>query len=151
MNIQRYQLITFNDFGSAIELNVNMEMDTDNVERFAEATKKLEFESYNGGRDSKERLAQGLLTALKQATPKSLVVVFTDNGSKDLILEQEIIRIKEEKMIEVFIVLTPIFEGWLNGPSLPAFHRMGKVFLISEVGAEIFLRRVEQFEEEHCV
>ena len=76
------------------------------------------------------------------------MVVFTDNGSKDLILEQEIIRIKEEKMIEVvnahprllsqychildfffevFIVLTPIFEGWLNGPSLPAFHRMGKV------------------------
>ena len=41
-------------------------MDTDSVERFAEATKKLEFESYNGGRDSKERLAQGLLTALKQ-------------------------------------------------------------------------------------
>ena len=28
---------------------------------------------------------------------------------------------------QVFIVLTPIFEGWLNGPSLPAFHRMGKV------------------------
>ena len=41
-------------------------MDTDSVERFAEATKKLEFESYNGGRDSKERLAQGLLTALNQ-------------------------------------------------------------------------------------
>ena len=41
-------------------------MDTDSVEKFAEATKKLEFESYNGGRDSKERLAQGLLTALNQ-------------------------------------------------------------------------------------
>jgi hypothetical protein len=30
--------------------------------------------------------------ALQNATPKSLIVVFTDNGSKDLDLEKEIIR-----------------------------------------------------------
>ena len=28
---------------------------------------------------------------------------------------------------QVFIVLTPAYEGRLNGPSLPAFSRMGKV------------------------
>ena len=35
---------------------------------------------------------EGLLVALQNATPRSLIVVFTDNGSKDLDLEKEIIR-----------------------------------------------------------
>ena len=30
--------------------------------------------------------------ALQNATPRSLIVVFTDNGSKDLDLEKEIVR-----------------------------------------------------------
>ena len=97
------------------------------MERFARATNNLKFESYNGGRDSKERLAQGLMVALQNASPKSLVVVFTDNGSKDLMLENEIVRLRKSKDIEVFIVLTPAYEGRFNGPSLPAFSRMGKV------------------------
>ena len=90
--------------------------------------------------------------ALQNASPKSLVVVFTDNGSKDLMLERDIVRLRKTKEIEVeswpdtcdyfpgqysglsntyiaqvFIVLTPAYEGRLNGPSLPAFSRMGKV------------------------
>lgn len=151
INIPRYQLITFNDYGPAINLNVRLELDTDDVGAFARATRDLKFESYNGGRDSKERLAQGLLVALQNASPKSLVVVFTDNGSKDLMLENDIVRLRKSKEIEVFIVLTPAYEGHFNGKSLPAYGRWGKVFLINEVGADSFLRKVEQFEEENCV
>jgi len=151
INIPRFQLISFNDYGPAINLNVKLELDTDSVEKFARATRNLKFESYNGGRDSKERLAQGLLVALQNASPKSLVVVFTDNGSKDLMLEKDIVRLRTSKEIEVFIVLTPAYEGRFNGPSLPAFSRMGKVFLINEVGADSFLRQVEEFEENTCI
>lgn len=151
INIPRYTLISFNDYGPAINLNVKLELDTASVEEFARATRELKFESYNGGRDSKERLAQGLLVALQNADPKSLVVVFTDNGSKDLMLERDIVRLRKTKEIEVFIVLTPAYEGRFNGPSLPAFSRMGKVFLINEVGADSFLQRVEEFEEENCI
>merc|ERR1711936_1158059 len=139
------------DKDSIFNLNVKLELDTDSVEDFARATRELKFESYNGGRDSKERLAQGLLVALQNASPKSLVVVFTDNGSKDLMLEKDIVRLRKSKEIEVFIVLTPAYEGRFNGPSLPAFSRMGKVFLINEVGADSFLQRVEEFEEENCI
>lgn len=32
--------------------------------------------------------------------------------------------------VQVFIVLTPAYEGRFNGPSLPAFSRMGKVILL---------------------
>jgi len=151
INIPRYQLITFNDFGPAINLNVKLEVDTDSVIEFARATSNIVFESYNGGRDSKERMSQGLLVALQNASPKSLIVVFTDNGTKDLRLERDIVHLRQTKEIEIFIVLTPVYEGKFNGKSLPAYGRMGKVFLIEEVGADSFLKTVETFEENNCV
>ena len=49
------------------------------------------------------QLLQGLLVALQNASPKSLVVVFTDNGSKDLMLERDIVRLRKTKEIEVRI------------------------------------------------
>eukprot|EP00088_Acartia_fossae_P015112 TRINITY_DN18212_c0_g1_i1.p1 TRINITY_DN18212_c0_g1~~TRINITY_DN18212_c0_g1_i1.p1 ORF type:complete len:350 (-),score=101.88 TRINITY_DN18212_c0_g1_i1:245-1294(-) len=151
INIPRYQLVTFNDFGPDIRRNVKLELDTGNVEEFGRKTAGIKFESYNGGRDSKERLTQGLYIALQNAMPKSLVVVFTDNGSKNLNLEKEIVRIREEKEIEVYIVLTPEYEGRKNGKSLPVYNRLGKVFLISDVGANNFLQSVEEYEETNCV
>ena len=130
---------------------LSFQFDGDDVAAFARATSSLVFESFDGGRDSKERLTQGLLVALQNAPERSLIVVFTDNGTKDLDLEKEIVRIKKSKGIEVFIVLTPAYEGRFRGPSLPAYGRMGKVFLINEVGADSFLRDVEVFEENNCV
>jgi hypothetical protein len=44
--------------------------------------------------------------------------VFTDNGSKDLKLKEEILRIKKKKELEVYIVLTPDYEGRPNDESL---------------------------------
>ena len=70
---------------------------------------------------------QGLLVALQNASPRTLIVVFTDNGSKDLRLEREIVRLRETKQCEVYIVLTPAFEGRINGKSLPSYGRMGQV------------------------
>ena len=51
----------------------------------------LKFESFDGGRDSKERLLQGLLVAATRSLEKSLIVIFTDNGTKDLKLKDEIL------------------------------------------------------------
>ena len=48
-------------------------------------------------------------------------------------------------------MLTPAYEGRFNGPDLPAYGRMGKVFLINEVGADSFLRDVQTFEESNCL
>ena len=118
---------------------------------FGLATASLKFESYDGGRDSKERLTQGLMVALDVASPRTLIVVFTDNGSKDLFLEEEIIKLRERKQSEVYIVLTPAYEGKITGKSLPAYGRMGQVFLINEVGSDIFLQKVQQFETSNCL
>ena len=37
---------------------INYQIDTEDVEAFGEATAGLKFESYNGGRDSRERMTQ---------------------------------------------------------------------------------------------
>ena len=78
-------------------------------------------------------------------------------------------RLREAKKCEVYIVLTPQYEGYFNGKSLPAYGRMGsvsclinferillfycflQVFLISEVGADLFLRSVMEFEIGNCI
>jgi len=151
INIPRFMLVSFNDFGREINLNVQIEIDTPDVELFGASIAGLKFESYNGGRDSKERLTQGLLVALQNASPRTLIVVFTDNGSKDLRLEREIVRLRESKQCEVYIVLTPAYEGRITGKSLPAYGRMGQVFLINEVGSDIFLQKVQEFETNNCL
>ncbi|QQP39361.1 Uromodulinlike (Silurana), partial [Caligus rogercresseyi] len=109
-NIPLYSLLTFNDFGPDYERNSEVRLQTEDVVLFKQAIIGLSFESYDGGRDSKERLLQGLLRSVRTVPSKSLIVVFTDNGSKDLKLKDEINRIKSEREIEVYIVLTPIYE-----------------------------------------
>jgi hypothetical protein len=151
-NIPSYRLITFNDFGPDFRRNVDLRINTGNVLEFRQEIVALRFESFDGGRDSKERLMQGLLAAIQASPEKSLVVVFTDNGSKDLNLRREIIRMKNEKMITVYIVLTPIFEGFPNDPSLGVYEEVSeRVFFINEVGADVFLTSVQTFEQDNCV
>ncbi len=82
--------VTFNDLGPDIKQNVRVFAETPDVFTFKQDIVELAFESFDGGRDSKERLMQGLVMALQSAPEKSLIVVFTDNGSKDLNLKQQV-------------------------------------------------------------
>ena len=86
-----------------------------------------------------------------ESPERSLIVVFTDNGSKNLKLKTEVMRMKEEKDIEIFIVLTPIYEGRRKDKSLEVFNEVSQVFPINEVGADMFLQTVEEFEEANCI
>ncbi len=49
--------------------------------------------------------------ALQNATPRSLIVVFTDNGSKDLDLEKEIIRPVTKLQYKMFKLFEKIIEN----------------------------------------
>jgi hypothetical protein len=91
------------------------------------------------------------LIACKETPEKSLVVVFTDNGSKDLILRNEILNLKKEKNLEIYIVLTPMYEGWPNAKSLTVYDELAQVFNIADVGADAFLSSIEEFEEGNCL
>ena len=54
--------------------------------------------------------------------------MFTDNGSKDLKLKEEILRIKKKKELEVYIVLTPDYEGRPNDESLKVKRTNKKIW-----------------------
>ena len=85
-------------------------------------------------------------------------------------------KIEKEKDLQVFIVLTPVYEGWPNDKSLLVFDEVAEVkkatffqqsvekqkqkviinnpfqvFFINEVGADAFLGKVEEFEEGNCL
>ena len=151
-NIPSYLLVTFNDLGPDFRKNVKIMPATQDVIQFKQDIISLTFESFDGGRDSKERLMQGLLGAITESPKRSLICVFTDNGSKDLKLRYEINRVKREKELTVYIILTPIFEGFPNDPSLGVYEEVAdEVFYISDVGADVFLTKVETFEESNCL
>ena len=44
-----------------------------------------------------------IVHCVQVASPGTLIVVFTDNGSKDLFLEEDIIKLRERKRCEVSI------------------------------------------------
>ena len=95
---------------------------------------------------------QGLLGAINKSPEKSLICVFTDNGSKDLELGRDILKKKRDKRLTVYIVLTPVFEGHRNDPSLSAYEAIAdEVFDLADVGVDTFLTKVETFERSHCV
>ena len=56
-----------------------------------------------------------------------------------------------KKILSLQIVLTPVYEGWPNDKSLIVFDEVAEVFFINEVGADAFLGKVEEFEEENCL
>lgn len=151
VNIPSYLLVEFNDRGPDITQNVIAYPVTTDVEEFKRSTLNLIFESFDGGRDSIERLMQGVLIACQESPERSLVVVFTDNGSKDLKLKEEILRIKKKKELEIYIVLTPDYEGRPNDDSLRVYHDISEVYNIAEVGADTLISRVQAFETENCL
>ncbi len=61
--------------------------------------------------------------------------MFTDNGSKDLKLKTEILRLKKKKELEIYIVLTPDYEGRPNDESLRVFFLFGQGSVREREGA----------------
>ena len=95
---------------------------------------------------------QGLFEALDNVPERSFIVIFKDNGSKDLNLKNGVLQRKREKNVTVYITLTPIFEGFPHDPSLVVYDEVAdQVFFINEVGADFFLGSVETFEESNCI
>lgn len=78
-------------------------------------------------------------------------MVFTDNGSKDLKLKTDILRLKEEKNLEIYIVLTPDYEGRRNDESLRVYREISEVFNIANVGADTLISRVQEYEQGNCL
>ena len=73
---------------------------------------------------------------------------FLSIGSSFVFFSQ---RLKKEKQLEVYLVLTPEYEGHPRDKSLGVYDEVATVFFISEVGADSLLSSVEEFEEGNCI
>ena len=60
-------------------------------------------------------------------------------------------RIKAEKQLEIYLVLTPEYEGNPLDRSLAVYDEIAEVFFISEVNSETLITIVESFEEGNCI
>ncbi len=60
-------------------------------------------------------------------------------------------RIKAEKQLEIYLVLTPEYEGNPLDRSLAVYDEIAEVFFISEVNSETLITIVENFEEGNCI
>ena len=60
-------------------------------------------------------------------------------------------RIKAEKQLEIYLVLTPEYEGSPLDRSLAVYDEIAEVFFISEVNSETLITIVENFEEGNCL
>jgi len=142
INIPRYQLLTFHDQNTDnIADNTKLLLDTEDVAAIGAATSKLIF---NGGGDIPETMTQGLLLALRNCSPKSLIIVFTDAPTKNPELEGEINRLRKKKEVEVFIVLSAV----IDAKSTALYKRMGQVFQLTEISVDTLLANIEQKVEE---
>jgi len=113
LNITRalsYTLVTFDDCRYCKSYNkaVKVYPPTTELSQFLKDLKSVEFEK---GGDKKERLFGGMLTACEQSPRESLILVTTDNGSKDDRLLGKIKKCLAEKGSTAYIVLNPYYEG----------------------------------------
>jgi len=144
MIIPRYQLFTFADSKhDNIADNAKLVLDTEDVVAFQKATSGLKFSGKSSG-DLPERMTQGLLLALKSSSPKSVIIVFTDQPTKNPELEGEINRLRKEKEVVVFIVLKKA----ISAKGLALYERMGQVFQLTDVSVDTLLENIEQKVEE---
>ena len=66
----------------------------------------------------------GLLLTMQHLPYNSIVFALSDNPTKNLDLKDEIIRLKDEKNIHIFIVLTPRYHGIVGDKSWQVKHKM---------------------------
>jgi len=94
--------------------------------------------TFNGGGDSKEQALQGIDVTLDAMPDNGIILVFTDNGSHKLELENAVKEKSQKKNIKVlFAILTS--PGVIDAASLEVYESIahGEIFYSTEDGSEM--------------
>jgi len=112
--IPQFVLTTFNDSPSEnVEDNVELRVDTADATEFRNSLNSISFGGGSG--ELAERATQGMLVTMQTLQSKAVMLVFTDAGSMNLELKEELIRLRDEKDIKIFIILAPAYNGGTVG------------------------------------
>ena len=72
----------------------------------------------------KNVLCLGLLFTMQKMPPKGTAVVFTDHQTKNYNLESDINSLRNEKNLDVIVVLAPKYSGSANDASWQVYDRV---------------------------
>ena len=80
----------------------------------------------------------------------SVLLVFTDDGTKDLDMENQIIQLRDEKQIKIIMIMAPEFRGGLLGgllghQSVELYKRLseGRFYNMKNFKVEDLIKDVE--------
>lgn len=152
--VSSWTLTTFNDVNAALGFeeidssNVKLVTTTDNIDTFRQSMTAIE---HSGGGDGPERATQGLLFTMQNMPPKGIAVVFTDHQTKNYNLESDINSLRNEKNLDVIVVLAPKYSGSTNDASWQVYDRVSDgVFDMQTSTLDQLVTEVSQRAEAKC-
>ena len=89
-------------------------------------------------------LLPGLSVTLQKMPHNGVVLLFTDSPSKNLQLEAELIAIRDEKKITIFVVLTPGYFGTKHDASWKVYVNLseGRIYDLLNFDKDQFFQEV---------
>ena len=161
--IPGWVLTTFNDYGDNSDRNVELRVTTTSQMTFSDSLNSIRF---SGGGDAAEQATQGfilltiihfiiitgLLVTMRNMPKNGVVLVFTDNPSKNLGLQDELIALRNEKAITIFFVLAPRYYGTVNDASWKVFDNLsgGRIYNLANFDRAQFFNEVVQIIGSTC-
>ena len=96
--------------------------------------------------------SSGLLVTLNNLPENGIVLLFTDAPSKGLEKESELIRLRDQKKIKIFVVLAPQYGGKVGDQSWQMYTRLseGKIYNMKDFSKEQFLKEIVQVVATTC-
>jgi len=146
-NIPTWVLATFNDGGKGKDDNhpdnTNLVVVTNKFKKMKTSVNKIKFICSKKG---PERATQGMLLTLHAMPQHGAVLVFTDDGSKNLDLIDDIIALKNEKDLKIYIVLAPKYKAKVGDASWVAYQNIsdGNVFNLKDFSKDKFISAIVQ-------
>jgi len=128
-----YTLVTFNDCRRCLTYHPAVKPYPTTTD-FKEFLKQLHKVNFANGGDPKERLFPALYEACERSPQEALIVATTDEGTKDLRLEQKIKECLKKKRSVALIATNPEYKG--DQQSMDAYKRVAHVVNIRKVGVE---------------
>lgn len=139
--IPNWVLTTFNDHGDNITQNVDLRLETTSMAHFSSSLNLIRF---SGGGDDSEQAMQGLYVTLDKMPHNGVVLLFTDSPTKNLHLQAQLIAMRDEKEITIFVVLTPGYFGTKHDASWKVYVNLseGRIYDLLNFDKDQFFQEV---------
>merc|ERR1719244_960955 len=147
-SIPKWILTTFTDINEDIESNTKLVIETPDSGKMKAALKNTRFA---GGGDIPERAFQGLQLTLQTIPQHGMIMLITDAPTKNFELFDELMKLRDEKKAEIYVVFTPTYvdgedESWHKFKELSN----GKMYDMANYKKEDFLNAILHNITDNC-